>query len=444
MIHFFRNIFLSNRLYQVGIALVLLGVLSYAVAGLYPLFLVLFWTFLILILLDIMLLYTSGGTIHGRRVCQEMFALGEENTVRLFLESYYKFALWFRVLDEAPVQFQSRNLSFELKLNPGDKTTIKYELDPKDRGEYHFGKVNVMTSSIIGLILRRYTFAEDQMVKVYPSIPHMKRTEFLLLSKTNLELGLKKVRRPGFNFEFEEIKDYVYGDDIRKINWKATARKQHLMVNVFQEEKSQPVYCVINKGRTMHMPFHGLTLYDYAINSALAVSNVLLKKSDKAGLITFENQVDTFLAADARRHQLKLILEQLYNEKTTFKEPNYYELYAQVKHNLSRRSLLLMYANFETVSSLDHQMALFKKLNQNHLLVVILFENVELKEFISAEANSLMGIYQQSIAEKFDLEKKLIQKLFQRNGIQSVLTNPKNLTIDVVNKYLELKGRGLI
>src|SRR5690606_5637672 len=110
----------------------------------------------------------------------------------------------------------------------------------------------------------------------------------------------------------------------------------------------------------------------------------------------------------------------------------------------SRRSLLLLYTNFETVSSLDHQMALFRKLNQGHLLVVIIFENIELKSFIASKATNLMQVYQKSIAEKFDLEKRLIKKHFLAHGIQCVLTNPANLTIDVVNKYLELKGRGLI
>ena len=444
MLRFFRHIFLTKRLYWVGIGVTMLGTLSFLFSKLYPLFIIFFWVMVALVLVDIFLLYLSKGRLHGRRVCTEMFALGEENEVRVFVESSYGFRTKLVIIDEAPIQFQSRNLRFEVVLSPGENSTIKYHVNPKERGEYHFGKVNALTGSVIGLVNRRFIFDEDQMIKVYPSIPHMKRTEFLLLSHNKLDVGIKKIRRPGFNFEFEEIKEYVSGDDIRKINWKATARKRQLMVNVFQEEKSQPVYCVINKGRTMHMPFHGLTLYDYSINSALAMSNVLLKKSDKAGLITFENKVDTFLTADSRRHQLKLILEQLYNETTSFNEPNYYDLYAQIKHNLSRRSLLLLYTNFETMSSLDNQMSLFKKLNQNHLLVVILFENVELKEFIAQKAESLMEIYQQSIAEKFDLEKRLIQKLFQRNGIQSVLTNPKDLTIDVVNKYLELKGRGLI
>lgn len=444
MLSFFKNIFISNRFYGLGIGLVLLAILSFSWEKLYPIFIICCGLFLMLVLVDILMLYLSKGKIEARRVCPPMFALGENNGVKIYLKSFYNFLIHLRILDEAPVQFQNRSLQFRARLITREEKIISYDLNPKERGEYQFGKVNVMSHTVLGLILRRFVFDENQVIKVYPSVPHMKRTEFLLLSKNNLQAGIKKIRRPGYNFEFEEIKEYVTGDDIRKINWKATARKQQLMVNVFQEEKSQPVYCLINKGRTMHMPFNGLTLFDYAVNSALAVSNVLLRKSDKAGLITFENKVDTFLAADARRFQLKLILEQLYKEQTSFFEPNYYDLYAQIKHKLTRRSLLLMYTNFETLSSLEHQLQLFKKINQNHLVVVIMFENMELKEFINQESTSLTEIYQKSIAEKFDLEKRLIQKLFQRNGIQCILTNPSKLTIDVVNKYLELKGRGLI
>src|SRR5690606_29643392 len=106
-------------------------------------------------------------------------------------------------------------------------------------------------------------------------------------NQNSLDYGIKKVRRLGHTMEFEQIKDYVLGDDLRTINWKATAKKNQLMVNQFQDEKSQPIYTIIDKGRVMEMPFSGLSLLDHAINSSLAISNVALKKHDKAGVFSF-------------------------------------------------------------------------------------------------------------------------------------------------------------
>src|SRR5204863_4089375 len=124
----------------------------------------------------------------------------------------------------------------------------------------------------------------------------------------------------GHSMEFEQIKEYVSGDDIRTINWKATARKSSIMVNNYSDEKSQQVYCIIDKGRLMKMPFNNLSLLDYAINSALVLSNVCLQKQDRVGLITFSNKMGTLLAADRKPVQMANILQLLYNQETDFLE----------------------------------------------------------------------------------------------------------------------------
>ena len=126
------------------------------------------------------------------------------------------------------------------------------------------------------------------------------------------EAGVKKIRKIGQSMEFEQIKEYVKGDDYRSINWKATARKEGLMVNNYTDERSQQIYCLINKGRVMKMPFDGMTLLDYAINASLVLSNVALTRQDKAGIITFEKSLDTFLQADKKPTQMNLLLESLY------------------------------------------------------------------------------------------------------------------------------------
>ncbi|WP_158233447.1 DUF58 domain-containing protein [Reichenbachiella sp. 5M10] len=437
-----KNIYLSSRFYYLGMALTLLAMVGFIWSPAYGAFVVLSWVFVLMIGVDFLWLFVSKRTVVARRITSPVYSLGYPNEVKIYVRSNFATPVSVTVIDEAPIDFQERHLFFELPGLGQEEKIISYTLQPTNRGSYAFGQINMLTSTRLGLIRRRFVQPEPETIKVYPSVKHMRETEFLLLS--NHSKGLKKLRRPGFNFEFEEIKDYVTGDDIRKINWKATARKNQLMINVYQEEKSQPVYCVINKGRTMQMPFGGLSLLDYSINSALALSNVSLRKGDKAGLITFEKTTQTFLAADNRSFQLKTILECLYNERTAFEEPNYFDLYTTIKRKVTQRSLLLFYTNFETESSLTHQLELIRRLNQAHLVVVVMFENSELKDYIQQAPDTLLDVYQLGIAEKFDLEKRLILKRFRAHGVQALLTNPQNLTIDVINKYLELKGRGLI
>ena len=189
---------------------------------------------------------------------------------------------------------------------------------PVDRGEYHFGHLNCYVSTKLNLIKRRFTFNNEQMVKVYPSFIQMRQYDFLAIDNRLALTGLKKVRRIGHTMEFEQIKEYVTGDDVRTINWKATAKQAQLMVIQFQDEKSQPVYSVIDTSRVMKMPFEGLKLLDYAINSSLAFSNVALKKNDKVGLLTFSNVLSDFVKALSKKTHLSLVLERLYNVNTKF------------------------------------------------------------------------------------------------------------------------------
>jgi uncharacterized protein (DUF58 family) len=266
----------------------------------------------------------------------------------------------------------------------------------------------------------------------------------MAISNRLTEVGVKKIRRIGHNMEFELIKEYVAGDDVRTINWKATARRNQLMVNHYQDERSQQVYSLIDKGRVMQMPFNGMSLLDYAINACLVISNIAIRKSDKAGLITFQNDIGTTLPASRSNRQMASIQEVLYNQKTGYRESDFSTVYGHIRRKITQRSLLLLFTNFESLYGMQRQLAFLKNLNKQHVLVVIFFENTELSSLTSAPASQVKEIYYKAVAEKFAFDKKLIVKELQQAGIQTILTPPEKLTVNTINKYLELKSRGMI
>lgn len=397
-----------------------------------------------IVITDLILLYRTRKGFEGSRVTPEKLSNGDENELRIQLENFYPFKATVEVIDEIPHQFQRRDLSFKVVMLPGDQKIIQYHLRPVKRGEYSFGAVNIFVSTPLGLLVRRFRFSADALVPVYPSYIQMRKYELLAISNRLTETGIKKIRRIGHNMEFELIKEYVSGDDYRTINWKATARRTHLMVNHFQDERSQQVYCLIDKGRVMQMPFNGMSLLDYAINSTLVLSNIAIKKSDKAGLLTFQDKIGTLVPASRQSGQMSKIMEVLYNQKTAFRESDFSTLYNHVRRKITQRSLLLVYTNFESIYGLQRQLPFLKSLNRQHLLVVIFFENTEMKTLLQQPANSLQEVYNKAIAEKFSYDKKLIVKELAKHGIQALLTDPEHLTINSINKYLELKARGMI
>ena len=439
-----RAIYLSNRLFGAIGIIVASALTGYAVGVFESLARALLYLLLSLVFIDILLLFRVKKGINANRFTPEKFSNGDQNPIRIFIQNLYQFKVKLLVIDEVPDQFQMRKASFEIGVAAAESKSINYELRPVKRGEYHFGRVNIFVKSPIGLISRRFQFGEPEMIPVYPSYIQMRKYELLAISNQLTLQGVKKIRRLGHNQEFEQIKEYVAGDDFRTINWKATARKNQLMVNNYQDERSQQVYCLIDKSRVMQMPFEGLSLLDYAINATLALSNIIIKKGDRAGMITFQHKVSTVLPASKRNKQMQLIQESLYNQKTLYKEADYSRLFVTIKRKLTQRSLLLLFTNFESMAALERQLPYFSNLAKNHVLVVVFFQNTELKELLESRPKSVKDIYYKTIAEKFDNEKRLIVKELRKHGIYSVLTPPQDLTVNTINKYLELKSRGLI
>jgi uncharacterized protein (DUF58 family) len=396
------------------------------------------------ILLDTLLLFFSKKGLEASRITPEKLSNGDENPIRISIENYYSFPISVKIIDEIPFQFQVRNFEIKRQLKAGSQDEIEYQLRPTERGEYHFGNLNVYVVSPLRMISRRYTFDKDQMVPTYPSYIQLRKYDLIAFSNNLFQYGIKKIRRIGHTMEFEQIKEYVAGDDIRTLNWKATAKKNALMVNQFQDEKSQSVYMAIDKGRVMKMPFNGLSLLDYAINATLVLSNVILKKQDKAGVFAFSKKVENRVFAEKRSSQMQKILETLYNIKTDFFESDYSRLYVDIKKNINQRSLIILYTNFETLDGLHRQLPYLKGIAKNHLLVVVFFNNTELNEIINKKTNTIQEVYDKVIAEKFAFEKRLIVNELKKCGIYSVLTQPENLTLDTINKYLEIKARGIL
>lgn len=441
---FLKPFYIEPRFFQAALGIVFLFGFSYFIPILFAIAQVCLLLLCVFFLVDLAIVFIGKQKIRGQRIVPDKFSNGDQNQIKLSIDNRYPFKAFLTIIDEIPEQFQERNFKIKQSIAPQKIASITYNLRPTERGEYHFGDLNIYASSILGLVAKRFTFDSDAMVPTYPSFKQLRKFELLNINKNSVEYGIKKIRRIGHTMEFEQIKEYVQGDDIRTINWKATAKKNSLMVNQFQDEKSQPVYSIIDRGRVMQMPFEGLSLLDYAINAALVISNVVLKKQDKAGMLSFSKKVENVVVAQRRSSQMRLILEALYNVKTDFFESDFSKLYSEVKRHITHRSLVLLYTNFETLDSLHRQLPYLKAMAKNHLLVVIFFHNTELNSLIDNKAETVQQVYDKVIAEKFAFEKRLIVNELKKYGIYSILTTPENLTIDTINKYLEIKARGLL
>lgn len=445
VLQLFKNLFFTNRLISGMIGIACFFVITHFLPFLFELGLILLVTALVLVTIDILLLFRSANGLQGKRKMAEIFSNGDENLVTIELKSAYPFKIKVRVLDEVPVQFQWRDNQLKTIIDPNSVVQLRYSLRPLTRGEYWFGAINVMCRSPLGLVDRRWIINADKMVMVWPAFQSLRGYELQAHNATTTDAGNRKVRKLGHSLEFEEIKEYVPGDDLRNVNWKATARKGGaLMVNNFSDERSQQVYCLVDKSRVMKMPFEGMTLLDYAINASLVLSRIALIKYDKAGLICFDENKGAVVPADRKGTQMSILAETLYRQQTNFLEADYEKLVTLVKGKIKHRSLLILFTNFESRSNLIRQLPYIRSMAKKHLLLVVFFENTTLQGEVNKAVDNLEQLYIKTITEKFIAEKRWMVKELQKYGIQTILTPPHLLTMQTINKYLELKARQII
>lgn len=439
---FIKQLYFSTLFFYSLLGLAILFVFGFFFSALMPSLYLVCGLFVLCILIDWIVIFFFTRPLKISRNYPERFSNGDENICKLIIDNRSRFSFHIQLLEEYPLQFQKREETQNQYCRTKQRYTLTKTLIPKERGEYIFGKINALIS-FIGLVQRRIQYENELIIPCYPSFLKLNHYSFIATSNRLHELGVKRIRKIGSSMAFDTIKQYTTGDEYRFINWKATAKARKLMVNQYQDEKSQPVYAIIDTGRAMQMPFDGLSLLDYAINSTLIFANITLQKQEKVGLIPFNTHIKKPIIADRKNHQLALIMDRLYTTNTATSETDFGHLYAFCKRKLTQRSLLFIYTNFETLDALNRQLPYLKLLKKSHVVVVILFKNTLLKQTAQTPANTVKELYTQVIAESFMYDKELIVQRLNQHGILTIYSEPKELTIESINKYLELKARGV-
>ncbi len=444
LLQFYENLFFTRRFFIVMLGVVTLFVVSFAVEAIYGMVWLLFLSVLGLTLIELLFLFFSKQKIQVTRVLPEKLSNGDENDIYLNFRNPFSLKIYAQIIDELPAQFQSRDFTHQTEFNPKGNSTLHYRVRPQVRGVYEFGHVRIFASTLLGLVQRRYSSAEPQTVKCYPAFLALRNMDIRAIANEQVIMGSRKIRRIGSTMEFEQIKEYVIGDDIRTINWKSTAKRGQLMVNQFQDEKSQDIYVALDTGRTMEMPFNGLSLLDYSINASLMVLSLALAKYDRAGMFSFGKRMDNVVMADKRPNQMQQVMEALYAIETKFEESNFAALYAQVKRRIAHRSLIVLFTNFESMDGMKRNLPYLTGINKHHLLLVVFFKNKEIAAMAETEVQNAEELSERIIAGKLEYDKRLMVRELAQYGILSLLTAPEDLNVNVMNKYLEIKGKGLL
>lgn len=378
------------------------------------------------------------------RVCEGQFSIGAENPVTITVSHSARRSIQIYLKDEYPPELITEQRESELVVKARHQGFFSYTLFATSRGAFTFGGIAARYLGPLGLIWRQTTFPATQTVKVYPNIQEARKNELIALRNRDLRLGQRRMRHKGQGREFESLREFVTGDEVRHISWSATARRGKLVTREYQVERSQNIVVMIDCGRLMTTRIGKLTKLDYAVNAALSIAYVATASGDNMGILAFCRQVTHYLPPKHGRTQLAKVLDSLYDVKAELIEPSYARAFSYLNTNCRRRSLVVILTDLvdrdASAELLTHTATLFPR----HLPLIVTIGDKDLWGLVREVPQTPEAVFEQSVAEELLSEREsALRRITQLGGLALDVPTGK-LSLELVNKYLEVKERGLL
>lgn len=448
-----------------ALVLILLTALLLALGTLEPLFvyLAVAYLFVIIAMLFADRALTPGPSdFHVRRENDGRLSLGANNRVVVHIENHSARAVRAIARDEPPPEFRADRVLLTspapdpkkqaVGLSPRVPAALAYHVRPPRRGDYAFGDTNLRWTGVLGLVRRQARYPTRAPVKVYPNLLDIRKYELQARKGQLQEIGLRQMRMLGSGTEFERLREYQLDDEFRKIDWKATARRAKPVTREFETEKSQTIMSLLDTGRLMRPPVadpdnpsgQGLAKLDYAVNAVLMLSYVAALRGDRVGMLTFADEVKQYLQPRAGRGQFYRMLATLYAVDTEPVESDYVRAFAYLGAKHKKRSLVVIFSDIATGIAVDTLVKQIAPMSPRHLVLLVAIADPTVLQIAQQIPRDSVGVYERAVAEQLVDERTLILEKLRQRGVLTLDVPANQLTVSVVNKYLELKARGRI
>jgi uncharacterized protein (DUF58 family) len=379
------------------------------------------------------------------RIVEERFAMGANNDVAVKITNRSRRKIKFIVKDEHPPEMNlSEPREAMLTITPGRTRTWTYSLVPTARGRYSFGNTAVRFLTRLGLLWKQLDYPTSRDVKVYPDIREARKHELFAYRTRRPEPGLRRMRVRGQGREFESLREFVVGDEIRHIAWTASARRGKLITRQYTIERSQNIVILLDTGRLMTAQIGQLSKLDHAINATLSLSYVAISGGDNVGFLAFSRRVTGYLPPRRGRDQINRLMEVLYSLEPQLVEPSYSRAFNFFSANCHRRSLVVILTDLVDRDASSELLAQTSRLIPRHLPLIITIGDTDLREMVRTPPARAADIYRQGVAEEILRQRdEALARIRQAGGL--ALDVPAGrLSLELVNKYLEVKERALL
>jgi uncharacterized protein (DUF58 family) len=389
------------------------------------------------------LLSEKPGAFRVERDMEERFAMGAENEVTIRVANRSRRKAAFIVKDEYPPQMELVTpREAQLTIPAGRSRAWRYSLLPTARGKYNFGNTVLRFRTPLGLLWRQTSYPTSSDVKVYPDIREARKHEIYAHRNRRPEPGLRRMRVRGQGREFESLREFVIGDEIRHISWAATARRGKVITRQYTIERSQNIVVLLDTGRLMTARIGKLTKLDHAVNATLSIAYVAAAGGDNVGLVAFSRRVVSYLPPRRGRDQINLLMEALYSLEPQMIEPSYKRAFNFFGANCKRRSLVVILTDLVDRDASAELLAHTSQLIPRHLPLIITIGDTDLRELVRATPAAAGDVYRQAVAEEILRQREEALMRIRHAGGLALDVPAGRLSLELVNKYLEVKERG--
>ena len=373
------------------------------------------------------------------------FAMGAETEVRIQIQNGTRRAISLRLKDEYPPQLTLNGArEGELRVAAHSTATLIYGVTPPRRGRFEFGHTAVRFRSRLNLVWRDTRASEPMTVKVYPNMRRAREAELKALGARSVVSSHRKTSWRGEGREFESMRDYVRGDELRHISWTTTARRGKLTTRQYQIERDQTILVALDAGRLMTARIEQETKLDSAVHATLALFSAAARAGDNAGLVVFGRRIKSYLPPSRGRDHIEAALESLYAVEPEMIEPSYPHAFEFIAANSKRRALVILLTDLVDEEGSKELLSSLHLLRPRQLPLVVTIADRDLKAVVRETPETVRAVFTQSVAEEIIHHREAALRLVESIGGLALDVTAAALAPALLETYLRVKERGLL
>jgi len=371
-------------------------------------------------------------------------AFGTESRVALVVRNAGRRGVHARLVDDAPQSFRAAIPDIEIFTAPGREGRIEYPILPKERGDARFGRVYVRCQSVLRIAERWSTADLSQKVRVYPNLEQAKQAALYLIRSRQVQMERRLKRQRGRGREFESLREFRAGDEYRDICWTATARRGFPITRIYQVERAQTVWIVLDAGRLLRARVDGPSKLDYAVNAGLSLAHVALLSGDTVGLLAYGRRIQQRIPPGRGAAHLRMMVESLSLVHSEWNEADHLRAAETFLTSQKRRSLVVWLTDLAETPATPEVIEGAIQLSSRHLVLFGVISQPELNALGRKEPSNVAEMYEHAAAIEMIHRRELLLRRLRQQGVMALEISPGGLATEIVNRYLDIKERSLL